>query len=90
MLPSPEEPRFKQRFQRLQKILEILSISTQGMPAKELLKSLGKLGAPYAVKERRLYEDIHFLMEEVDGPMIKKNEGYYQAILPEKYVFLSE
>jgi hypothetical protein len=58
MLPPPEEPRFKQRFQRLQKILEILSASTQGMTAKELLKSLEKLGAPYVVKERRLYEDL--------------------------------
>jgi predicted DNA-binding transcriptional regulator YafY len=90
MLPSPEEPRFKQRFQRLQKIIEMLSASTQGMTTKELLKSLEKLGVPYAVKERRLYEDLHFLMEEVDSPMIKKNEGYYQAILPEHYVFLSE
>ncbi|MGA7953689.1 MAG: WYL domain-containing protein [Gloeobacterales cyanobacterium] len=60
------------------------------MTAKELLNSLEKLGAPHTVKERRLYEDLHFLMEEVDSPMIKKNNGYYQAILPENYVFLSE
>ncbi len=90
MLPSPEEPRFKQRFQRLQKILEILSVSAQGMTAKELLKSLEKLGYPYEVKERRLYEDLRFLIEEVDSPLLKKKDGYYQRILSQDYLLLSE
>jgi predicted DNA-binding transcriptional regulator YafY len=90
MLPSPEEPRFKQRFQRLQKILEILSVSAQGMTAKELLKSLEKLGYPYEVKERRLYEDLRFLIEEVDSPLIQKKDGCYQRILSQDYLLLSE
>jgi predicted DNA-binding transcriptional regulator YafY len=90
MLPSPEEPRFKQRFQRLQKILEILSVSAQGMTAKELLKSLEKLGYPYEVKERRLYEDLRFLVEEVDSPLIQKKDGCYQRILSQDCLLLSE
>lgn len=89
--PPLDQGRLKQRYRRLLKIQELLLASARGMTPKELLEALDKLGHPYAIKERRLYEDLQFLCDEADGQAAVLNDGgRYRAVLGGGQVALTE
>ncbi|MBW4699550.1 MAG: WYL domain-containing protein [Aphanocapsa lilacina HA4352-LM1] len=85
----PERGRLKQRYCRLLKIQQLLLASENGMTPRQLHQALTRLGHPFDIKERRLYDDLQFLGETLEAGTFFNDNGRYRAVLPGAQVALT-
>ncbi|UFP94654.1 helix-turn-helix transcriptional regulator [Gloeobacter morelensis] len=77
----PDRGRLKQRYCRLLKIQQLLLASENGLTPRQLHEALSKLGHPFDIKERRLYDDLQFLAETLEEGTFFNDNGRYRVVL---------